>query len=108
MDQLAHHYRAHIAELNRRVAEILSREALSGLVIHSGQPHRMFLDDINYPFKANPHFKAWLPVLDNPNCWLVVNGRDKPQLIFIVLWIFGTKCLMCLICFGLSISILSC
>lgn len=42
MDQLAHHYRAHIAELNRRVAEILSREALSGLVIHSGQPHRMF------------------------------------------------------------------
>lgn len=82
MDQLAHHYHAHIAELNRRVAEILSREALSGLVIHSGQPHRMFLDDINYPFKANPHFKAWLPVLDNPNCWLVVNGRDKPQLIF--------------------------
>lgn len=82
MDQLAHHYRAHIAELNRRVAEILSREALSGLVIHSGQPQRMFLDDINYPFKANPHFKAWLPVLDNPNCWLVVNGRDKPQLIF--------------------------
>ena len=82
MDQLAHHYHAHIAELNRRVADILSREALSGLVIHSGQPHRMFLDDINYPFKANPHFKAWLPVLDNPNCWLVVNGRDKPQLIF--------------------------
>ena len=82
MDQLAHYYRAHIAELNRRVAEILSREALSGLVIHSGQPHRMFLDDINYPFKTNPHFKAWLPVLDNPNCWLVVNGRDKPQLIF--------------------------
>lgn len=82
MDHLAHHYHAHIAELNRRVAEIVSREALSGLVIHSGQPHRMFLDDINYPFKANPHFKAWLPVLDNPNCWLVVNGRDKPQLIF--------------------------
>lgn len=82
MDQLTHHYHAHIAELNRRVAEILSREALSGLVIHSGQPQRMFLDDINYPFKANPHFKAWLPVLDNPNCWLVVNGRDKPQLIF--------------------------
>ncbi|MCH1931758.1 Xaa-Pro dipeptidase [Shewanella sp. A25] len=82
MELLAQHYHAHIAELNRRVADILSREALAGLVIHSGQPHRMFLDDIDYPFKANPHFKAWLPVLDNPNCWLVVNGRDKPQLIF--------------------------
>ena len=82
MDQLANHYHAHIAELNRRVAEILTRENLDGLVIHSGQPHRQFLDDMNYPFKVNPHFKAWLPVLDNANSWLVVNGRDKPQLIF--------------------------
>ncbi len=82
MDHLAQHYHAHIGELNRRVADIVARESLAGLVIHSGQPHRIFLDDINYPFKANPHFKAWLPVLDNPNCWLVVNGRDKPQLIF--------------------------
>ncbi|MGL5486716.1 MAG: hypothetical protein ACRDC6_10560, partial [Shewanella sp.] len=39
MEHLAHHYHAHIAELNRRVAEIVSREVLSGLVIHSGQPH---------------------------------------------------------------------
>lgn len=82
MDQLANHYLAHITELNRRVADIVSRENLSGLVIHSGQPHRQFLDDMDYPFKVNPHFKAWLPVLDNPHCWLLVNGRDKPQLIF--------------------------
>lgn len=82
MDQLAHYYHAHIAELNRRVAEIVAREGLSGLVVHSGKPYKIFLDDSNYPFKVNPHFKAWLPVLDNPNCWLVVNGHDKPQLIF--------------------------
>ncbi|MGL5360541.1 MAG: Xaa-Pro dipeptidase [Shewanella sp.] len=82
MDLLAHHYHAHIAELNRRVATVLTREALSGLVIHSGQPLRMFLDDIDYPFKVNPHFKAWLPLVDNPHCWLVINGQDKPQLIF--------------------------
>lgn len=82
MDQLANHYKSHIAELNHRVAEIVLRENLSGLVIHSGQPHRQFLDDMDYPFKVNPHFKAWLPILDNPHCWLLVNGRDKPQLIF--------------------------
>ena len=82
MDQLANHFKSHIAELNHRVAEIISRENLSGLVIHSGQPHRQFLDDMDYPFKVNPHFKAWLPILDNPHCWLLVNGRDKPQLIF--------------------------
>jgi Xaa-Pro dipeptidase len=82
MDQLANHFKSHIEELNQRVAEIVLRENLSGLVIHSGQPHRQFLDDMDYPFKVNPHFKAWLPILDNPHCWLLVNGRDKPQLIF--------------------------
>ncbi|WP_076541742.1 Xaa-Pro dipeptidase [Shewanella sp. UCD-KL21] len=82
MDQLAHFYHAHIAELNRRVAEITQGQQLAGLVIHSGQAHRQFLDDLHYPFKVNPQFKAWLPVLDNPNCWVVANGVDKPQLIF--------------------------
>lgn len=82
MEHLAQHYQQHISELNRRVADVLQREQLAGLVIHSGQPHRQFLDDMNYPFKVNPHFKAWLPVIDNPNCWLLVNGVDKPTLIF--------------------------
>jgi len=82
MDPLANDFHAHVTELNNRVAEIVAREKLSGLVIHSGQPHRQFLDDMDYPFKVNPHFKAWLPILDNPHCWLLVNGRDKPQLIF--------------------------
>ncbi|MDR8525845.1 Xaa-Pro dipeptidase [Shewanella fidelis] len=82
MEQLAHLYHDHIQVLNRRVSEITCRENLSGLVIHSGQPHRQFLDDLDYPFKVNPHFKAWLPVTDNPNSWLVVNGTDKPLLIF--------------------------
>ena len=82
MENLATLYPDHILELNHRVAEIVAREKLSGLVIHSGQPHRQFLDDMDYPFKVNPHFKAWLPVIDNPHCWLLVNGKDKPQLIF--------------------------
>ncbi|QDE29503.1 Xaa-Pro dipeptidase [Shewanella polaris] len=82
MDQLAHLYHAHIGELNRRVAEICQRENISGLVIHSGQPHRQFLDDLNYPFKVNPQFKAWLPILDTANCWLIANGQDKPTLVF--------------------------
>ncbi|MCG9698111.1 Xaa-Pro dipeptidase [Shewanella sp. Isolate11] len=82
MENLASLYPKHIMELNRRVAEVVQRENMSGLVIHSGQPHRQFLDDMDYPFKVNPHFKAWLPVIDNPNCWLIINGQDKPQLIF--------------------------
>ncbi len=82
MENLAPLYSQHILQLNRRVTEIVQRENMNGLVIHSGQLHRQFLDDMDYPFKVNPHFKAWLPVIDNPNCWLIINGQDKPQLIF--------------------------
>ncbi|MGB0893136.1 MAG: Xaa-Pro dipeptidase [Parashewanella sp.] len=82
MTTLGQHYPQHINELQQRTAEICQRENVSGLVIHSGQLHRQFLDDMDYPFKVNPHFKAWLPLIDNPNCWLVVDGKNKPTLIF--------------------------
>lgn len=75
-------YQDHIEILQARTREALQREGLDGLVIHSGQSKRLFLDDNHYPFKVNPQFKAWVPVIDNPNCWLVVNGVDKPKLIF--------------------------
>lgn len=82
MENLAPLYVNHIQEQTRRVADVLAREQLRGLAIHSGQYRRQFLDDINYPFKVNPHFKAWLPVLDNPNCWILTNGQEKPVLVF--------------------------
>lgn len=82
MSVLAQLYPAHIATLQARTKAVLQREGLQALVIHSGQAKRQFLDDMDYPFKVNPHFKAWLPVIDNPNCWLLVNGEDKPKLIF--------------------------
>lgn len=82
LDQLTQLFSDHIAMLQSRVRELLTQEKLSGLIIHSGQLKRYFLDDIDYPFVANPHFKHWLPVSDVPNCWLMVNGTDKPKLIY--------------------------
>jgi Xaa-Pro dipeptidase len=75
-------YQTHIEQLQQRTRQVLARENLDGLVIHSGQAKRKFLDDMDYPFKANPHFKAWLPVIDNPHCWLLLDGVNKPKLIF--------------------------
>jgi Xaa-Pro dipeptidase len=75
-------YPDHIAELQARSKIALSRDNLEGIVIHSGQEIKVFLDDYGYPFKVNPHFKHWLPLVDVPNCWLIINGRDKPTLIY--------------------------
>ncbi|MFT5757926.1 MAG: Xaa-Pro dipeptidase [Alteromonadaceae bacterium] len=82
MNQLSTLYPAHVAELQQRTKTALSRENLEGLVIHSGQEIKVFLDDYGYPFKVNPHFKAWLPLVDVPNSWLIINGTDKPILIY--------------------------
>ena len=53
--------------MQERTASVLARENLEGLVIHSGQEIKVFLDDYGYPFKVNPHFKVWLPLVDIPN-----------------------------------------
>ncbi|MBT0585933.1 Xaa-Pro dipeptidase [Alteromonas oceanisediminis] len=79
---IAQQYADHIQTLQMRTREAIEREGLDGLIIHSGQSKHLFLDDNHYPFKVNPQFKAWLPVIDNPNCWLVVDGVSKPKLIF--------------------------
>ncbi|MGL1957233.1 MAG: Xaa-Pro dipeptidase [Colwellia sp.] len=82
MNILEKEYPAHITQLQQRTKIALMRENLTGLVIHSGQEIKVFLDDYGYPFKVNPHFKHWLPLITIPNCWLIVNGEDKPTLIY--------------------------
>lgn len=82
MAQIQELYKQHISVLQNRTSEALAREGIDGLVIHSGQGKVQFLDDNYYPFFVNPQFKAWLPVVDNPNCWLIVDGVNKPKLIF--------------------------
>ena len=82
MNELKAEYPAHIECLQKRTKQALSFEKIEGIVIHSGQEIKAFLDDNTYPFRVNPHFKHWLPLLDIPNSWLIVNGEDKPTLIY--------------------------
>ena len=82
MNELQKYYPNHIAELQSRSKKALHRDNLQGFVIHSGQEIKVFLDDYSYPFKVNPHFKAWLPLTNLPNSWLIINGEDKPTLIY--------------------------
>ena len=51
-------------------------------MIYSGAQHLMFLDDHYYPFKVNPHFKAWLPLVDVPECFLIYSAGAKPRLVY--------------------------
>lgn len=82
MDSLAAQYKEHMATLQERARNVLARFNLDALLIHSGELFNVFLDDHPYPFKVNPHFKAWVPVTQVPNCWLLVDGVNKPKLWF--------------------------
>ncbi|MFP1557860.1 hypothetical protein ACLB1T_12750 [Escherichia coli] len=54
--------------------------ASSGCVTYSlRRTVQRFSDDHPYPFKVNPQFKAWVPVTQVPNCWLLVDGVNKPK-----------------------------
>jgi Xaa-Pro dipeptidase len=79
VDQL---YKPHLQTLMRRTEHSLGAAGFDALVIHAGSPPTQFLDDQDYPFKVNPHFKAWVPIVDNPRCILVVKPGSRPTVLF--------------------------
>ncbi len=79
LDQL---YKPHLQTLMRRAEHSLAASGFDALVIHAGVPPTKFLDDQDYPFKVNPHFKAWVPIVDNPRCVLVIAPGARPKVLF--------------------------
>ena len=82
MESLGALYQDHIKTLQERAQQMLARFELDAMLIYSGERLTVFLDDHDYPFKVNPQFKAWVPVTSVPNCWLWVDGVNKPKLWF--------------------------
>ena len=82
-DALAALYPQHLATLRERTETALARGGFDHLVIPAGQPITKFLDDQDYPFVVNPHFKHWLPLVDAPGSWLVYTPGHKPKLVFL-------------------------
>ncbi|URL58940.1 Xaa-Pro dipeptidase [Luteibacter flocculans] len=82
-DALAALYPQHLATLRERTDTALARGGFEHLVVPAGRPITKFLDDQDYPFIVNPHFKHWLPLVDAPGSWLVYTPGEKPKLVFL-------------------------
>ena len=80
---LAPLYAQHIATLRVRADKALALGGFDHLLIAASTPLRKFLDDQDYPFVANPHFRHWLPLTDTPGSWVVYTPGHKPKLIFV-------------------------
>ena len=83
MQPLASLYASHLQTLCARTDEALSATGFEALAIHAGRAPMLFLDDQPYPFKVNPHFKAWVPLLDAADCWIVYQPGKQPRLVFL-------------------------
>jgi Xaa-Pro dipeptidase len=75
-------YAEHLQTLARRTDAALEALGFDALVIHAGCPPTLFLDDQAYPYKVNPHFKSWVPIVDNPQCILVYAPGARPRVLF--------------------------
>jgi Xaa-Pro dipeptidase len=81
-EQLDRLYPVHLRELRERMDTLLAANACDGVAIYSGRVTYRFLDDMPYPFKVNPHFKHWAPLLDAPESFIVHRPGQRPELHF--------------------------
>jgi Xaa-Pro dipeptidase len=76
-------YQDHIATLCARMDRALERSGHDHALIAAGVQKMRFLDDMPYPFKVNPLFKAWVPLTHHPDCWIVNTPGSAPVLVYV-------------------------
>ncbi len=80
--ELASLYPAHVATLRARHDGALENAGAAHAVVFSGCPKTVFLDDQQYPFKANAHFVSWAPLPNLPLSYIVYSPGEAPRLIY--------------------------
>lgn len=75
-------YRSHADALAARATRALEHTGFSSLLLHSGSLLTAFQDDGTYAFRAHAPFKAWVPLVDVPDCLLFFRPGAKPILLF--------------------------
>jgi len=75
-------YPEHLQTVCDRFDHALEQAGASHVVIFSGSPKVAFLDDMVYPFVANPHFLGWVPLVNLPLSYVVYTPGELPVLIY--------------------------
>jgi len=76
-------YQNHINTLCARMDRALERSGHDHVLIAAGVEKMRFLDDMPYPFKVNPQFKAWAPLTHHPDCWIAYTPGTTPVLVYV-------------------------
>jgi len=74
-------FAAHIETVQKRTGTALSATGYESLLVHSGIPPLLFLDDHHLPFRAQAPFKVWAPLADAPDSFVFFAPGRKPLLL---------------------------
>lgn len=75
-------YADHLATVMERTRTALAAGGYERLLVYAGRAPLRFLDDREYPYTANPHFKWWVPLLSHPDCWIAYRPGERPVLLY--------------------------
>jgi len=81
-DALARLYPSHLETVKKRFDMALAAAGFDAVAIFAGGLHTLFLDDMDYPFRVNPHFKNWLPLSQAHDSFVAHVPGHKPVLVY--------------------------
>ena len=65
-------YYSHLNRLRNESNQLLENTKAKYIIIFSGSQQYPYMDDNSYPYKANPYFIRWLPLLKHPNSYIIL------------------------------------
>src|SRR4051812_1578889 len=71
----------HLQIVAKRAASALVAAGYDALLLHSGVPPLLFLDDHHLPFRVQAPFKVWAPLTDAPDSFVLFTPGRKPVLL---------------------------
>jgi len=82
MSDITNLYNVHLSDLLKRHRQLMQENNLNYLLIPSGVPIGIYLDDMSYPFKSSFFFRTYLPLTEVPDCYLIIGLTEKPTLVY--------------------------
>lgn len=83
LEEMSELYLAHTKSLFKTYCQFLRKYGYQRLLITSGERISQFRDDSDYPFKVNPYFKVWVPLVENPGSYVLIDvDQEKPHLLY--------------------------
>jgi len=74
-------FAAHLEVVKKRSAYALHSTGYESLLLHSGTPPLLFLDDHHLPYRVQAPFKVWAPLTDAPDSFVWFTPGRKPLLL---------------------------